>query len=435
MADLRGLADGFTAGFSMANNAITQEKELGLRDVALRQQQQNSDRRFGLAQEQFNYGKEADSRNFERQTKRDKEDDSRFSLRNALDQQQVGIQKAGLGLRQQELNMRQTEFNYQQEQNKRNQRFQDEMPVVRAFYDGLDKTGNVDPELYKRISPDNPLHPTRFYGKDAINNVMNINRLVPEVLNGKRDINDPDVLKAANGVFSSYLQRNIGEKDPQTGKIIKTKELGALGVSEDGKSIIPSVRVNYNDGTSALKPMTRYGSTNPNDAVAPIPLSRFMDELRGYGQMVGQLNQPARADFMNRLVNGNAKQEREDAKGYRSDMISSQKERAKAIAKDPSNADAISAQFDKLDDQISHSYGKTVPDRVTPVLAQWADGDPDKIAFVKQVAAAYTPGNNLSKEHLDAKYAEERKLATQKTNAGIAQQLRKMQQASPRLGQ
>ncbi|UZX96192.1 hypothetical protein ND444_07430 [Yersinia ruckeri] len=84
---VQGLADGFLAGFNTTDQAVSRNRELGLRDAAQQQQIKDSDRNYGLAQEQVNWRRETDSRDFERQSGRDKEDDRRFGLRNALDQQ------------------------------------------------------------------------------------------------------------------------------------------------------------------------------------------------------------------------------------------------------------------------------------------------------------------------------------------------------------
>lgn len=256
MADVRGLADGFLAGFNTMDNALQRQEESELRRLMIDQQQKNEDRRFGLAQEQFNYGRETDGRNFDRQTGRDKEDDRRFGLRQELERQQLGIQRVGLGMRAQELSMRREEHNYQMAETRRQQRIKDEMPVIKMFYDQLDKTGDVDPELINKISTDNPSHPKRFIGDEAIKNVTEINRIMPEVLNGDMDYNDPAAIRVMNNVLSTHIQRGIGDKDPETGKTIKSKELGHIGLTEDGQRVIPTLKVTYTDGSVADKPMT-----------------------------------------------------------------------------------------------------------------------------------------------------------------------------------
>ncbi|WP_406627805.1 hypothetical protein [Pectobacterium carotovorum] len=432
MADVRGLADGFLAGFNTVDNAVRRREESELRRLQIQQQQQNEDRRFGLAQEQFNYGRETDNRNFDRQTGRDKEDDRRFGLRQELERQQLGIQRAGLGMRAQELNMRREEHEFQMAETKRQKRINDEMPAIKMFYDQLEKTGNIDPELFNQISPDNPLNPKRFIGDKAIKDVTEINRIMPAVLNGDMDYNDPAAISVMNNVLSARIQRGIGDKDPETGKTIKAKELGHIGLTEDGQGVIPTLKVTYNDDSTALKPMTRFGSTDPNDTIAPIALPRLMEEIRGYSQMVGQLNYGGRAKFLNDIVNPPDKTAvREEAKGLRKDLLDVGKARAKALAdpmaQDPQTAAGINSQYDQLEQQVRDSYGQPQQQpkaKDDSGLQQWTAGDQGKVAFVQKAIAMGVPVSSLSAEQLDAKYLQYTKGAKASADAAVANQLR-----------
>ncbi|WEF10290.1 DUF4670 domain-containing protein [Pectobacterium actinidiae] len=432
MADVRGLADGFLAGFNTMDNVLQRREESELRRLMIDQQQKNEDRRFGLAQEQFNYGKETDNRNFDRQTGRDKEDDRRFGLRQELERQQLGIQRAGLGMRAQELNMRREEHEFQMAETKRQKRINDEMPAIKMFYDQLEKTGNIDPELFNQISPDNPLNPKRFIGDKAIKDVTEINRIMPAVLNGDMDYNDPAAISVMNNVLSARIQRGIGDKDPETGKTIKAKELGHIGLTEDGQGVIPTLKVTYNDGSTALKPMTRFGSTDPNDTIAPIALPRLMEEIRGYSQMVGQLNYGGRAKFLNDMVNPPDKTAvREEAKGLRKDLLDVGKARAKALAdpmaQDPQTAAGINSQYDQLEQQVRDSYGQPQQQpkaKDDSGLQQWAAGDQGKVAFAQKAIAMGVPVSSLSAEQLDAKYLQYTKGAKSSADAAVANQLR-----------
>ncbi|GKW34875.1 hypothetical protein PEC730217_36550 [Pectobacterium carotovorum subsp. carotovorum] len=432
MADVRGLADGFLAGFNTMDNALQRREESELRRLMVDQQQKNDDRRFGLAQAQFDYGKETDNRNFAHQASRDKEDDRRFGLRNVLEQQQLGIQRAGLGMRAQELNMRREEHDFQMAETKRQKRINDEMPTIKMFYNQLDKSGNIDPELFSQISPDHPLNPKRFIGDKAIKNVTEINRIMPAILNGDMDYNDPAAISVMNEVLSTHIQRGIGDKDPETGKTIKSKGLGHIGLTEDGQRVIPTLKVTYTDGSVADKPMTRFGSTDPNDTIAPIALPRLMEEIRGYSQMVGQLNYGGRAKFLNGMVNPPDKTAvREEAKGLRKDLLDVGKARAKALAdpmaQDPQTAAGINSQYDQLEQQVRDSYGQTQPQpkaKDGSGLQQWAAGDQGKVAFAQKAIAMGVPVTSLSAEQLDAKYLLYTKGSKASADTAVANQLR-----------
>lgn len=278
------------------------------------------------------------------------------------------------------------------------------------------------------------MHPKRFIGEQSIKNVTEINRIMPAVLSGDMDYNDPAAIRVMNSVLSARIQRGIGDKDKETGKTIQSKELAHIGLIEDGQGGIPSLKVTYSDGSTAFKPMTCFGSSDPNDTITPIFLPRLMEEFRGYSQMVGQLNYGERAKFLNDMVNPTSKQASAEAKEHRTQRISSKKARANAIAQDPNNAAAINAQFDLLDEQIDGAYGtehKSNNAGASAQLNQWAVGDPAKVAFAKQVAASYAPGNNVSKEHLDAKYSEVARGQDNQQNSQVAQQLRERGKTAP----
>ncbi|MCW2482097.1 hypothetical protein J5224_23710, partial [Candidatus Symbiopectobacterium sp. NZEC135] len=58
-------------------------------------------------------------------------------------------------------------------------------------------------------------------------------------------------------------------------------------------------------------------------------------------------------------------------------------------------------------------------------------GDPGKVPFVKQVAAPYAPGNNVSQAHLDAKYAEATRGQSNEQNSQVAHLLRVRGKTAP----
>lgn len=319
---VQGLADGFLAGYNTADQAISRDRELGLRDAAQQQQVKDSDRTYEITKGLSDWRKETDARDHQHKITREGVDDEQWNKNYGLAQASQRTANASLGLRTKELDMRKDEFNFQRSQVQRQQRMQEEMPVVQALYKQIETTGQVDPQLYGQISKDNPLHPSRFFGQGAIDNVIEINQIMPKVLSGEMNYNDPKVLKAMNTVLAPHIERNIDEVDPQTGKKIKSKELNHIGITEDGKFIVPGLKVTYADGSTENKPMTQFGSADVNDnQVARIPIDQFMNQIRGYGQMVGQLNQPDRAKFIGSMVNPPDKAAmRQESEGYRKEL-------------------------------------------------------------------------------------------------------------------
>lgn len=186
--------------------------------------------------------------------------------------------------------------------------------------------------------------------------MMEVNRVMAKVPSGEMNYNDPEVIKLMNTVLSPDIKRGEGEVDPQTDKKIVSKELGHIGVSKDGKYMIPGITVKYDDGTTALKSMTENVSSDKRDnQLAYISIANDMGKIRGYGQMVGQLNQPGRAAFLNNMVNPPDKTaSREEAKGLRRDMLDVGKASAKALASatDKDAMAEINSQYDQLQNQV-----------------------------------------------------------------------------------
>ena len=325
---VQGLAEGFLAGFQTADGAISRDKELTLRDASLQHQIKDSDRTYSLREADQNYKFKADERDFNYRGERDKVGDQQWGLKHALDKQQVGISAANLSMRKQE-------FNFQMKAKEEAQLREREAPIVQAFYDKYEKTGLFDEQLFSQISDSNALNPKRFIGEKAMTTVRELNQVMPKVLNGEMNYNDPQVHKVLGAILEPRLNRGIGEKDPQTGKEITKKELSHIGIAEDGKNLLLGVKVTYKDGSTAEKPVTEFGSADVNDKnLAYIPIQRVMEEARGYSQMAGALNQPGgdALRFIAGQVNPKAKGQSGELKEYRSALLDVDKDEAKQMA-------------------------------------------------------------------------------------------------------
>ncbi|WP_317177167.1 hypothetical protein [Pectobacterium sp. HCp5_1] len=437
MADVRGLADGFLAGFNTMDNALQRREESELRRLMVDQQQKNEDRRFGLAQTQFDYGKETDNRNFAYQVGRDKVTDEQWGLSHTLNAKNAERSHA---LQAQSNNLAQQRLDFQVTEQKRKDRLDSETPTAKAAWDRLG-AGIYDDEslrLMNMISDDNPLSPKRLFGPDKIQTVRDISMLMPKVNDGSIDYDDPAVIRVGNTVLSDLIQRNVGETDPQTGKVIKNKELAHWGLTEDQKGIIPTLKITYGDGSTAMKPMTKNGSSDErDDGVAVIPVESLYKRFRGYSQMVGAANDPRLAQFMNSIVNPPDKTAvREEAKDHRAQAAKLIIEESKAISANPENEKTIRAQFAQARRQLDAAFGITASPaagnpQVDAQLTQWAAGDQGKVAFAQKAIAMGVPVTSLSAEQLEAKYLQYTKGAKASEDAAVANQLRQPQTGQP----
>lgn len=327
MAQVNGLADGLLAGFQVGQQYYNGKQDREYRAQQAEREQANSDRQYGLAQSQIETASKRDERNFAYQQERDKTGDKRADQELGL---RAAAQRAAAGNAAASLNLRRQELAFQVNNQMRAQRLQEEQPIVNAFYEGV-KSGNVDVNLLNQISKDNPLNPARFYGQDAISTAKDVQTVVPQVLSGQIDYNDPRAIGVLNKTLQPYINRNIGEKVEGSDKTITKKELQHIGLSEDGQSVIPTLKVTYSDGSTALKPMTDGGSSHPDDdAVTKIPIANLQQELAGYAKVASTLNAPSVVTALAPYIGG--KQGNTEQKEYRNAILDVQSDTAKAKA-------------------------------------------------------------------------------------------------------
>ncbi|MFL9708793.1 hypothetical protein ACKC4V_21495, partial [Aeromonas veronii] len=72
------------------------------------------------------------------------------------------------------------------------------------------------------------------------------------------------------------IKTGIGDIDPKTGKSIKDKELGSIMVTPDGAGAVLGVKVTYEDGSTALRPVTQNRTARDDDQPRVIPLTDFI---------------------------------------------------------------------------------------------------------------------------------------------------------------
>lgn len=353
---LASLGDGFLNGFQVADQSIARRQDAADREAALQQEKTNSDRNYSLSSAQFDYDKQNADRQYQRQLSLDQVNQQQFQQKLGLEKQGLGLQSQELGVRAAEANAQIANLNYQRYVAQKNDRLTAEAPVAQAFYAGF-KSGNPDWSLVGKMSPDNPVNPMRFIGVDKIKTAAQVQQLMPQVLNGSIDYNDPKVIGLVNTVLQPHIQTGIGTVDPDNGQTITGKQLAHIGITQDGKNAILGIKVSYANGSSALKPMTQFGSTNSQDPNITTPMPNLINEIGAYSMAVGKLNQPG--DPLSAVAKMVDPSQNATIQAYRKDMLDVGTSRAKALAKatDPQSTDAVNDQYDKLEDQVDQSYG------------------------------------------------------------------------------
>ncbi|MEG0716740.1 MAG: hypothetical protein RSE33_10230 [Hafnia sp.] len=84
-------------------------------------------------------------------------------------------------------------------------------------------------------------------------------------------LNSAENLRNLNTVLAPELKRGDGEVDPGNGKTVAGREITGVIPSPDGKLISPKIKLTYSDGSTAEGPLSKFGTTHPDDPLIAIP--------------------------------------------------------------------------------------------------------------------------------------------------------------------
>ncbi|EDT3088940.1 hypothetical protein XS16_005432, partial [Salmonella enterica subsp. enterica serovar Newport] len=285
-----GFAEGLLAGFSTVDNAMQQRKALGLREAALAQQQKNSDRNFQLAQDEFGYRKEADQKDLDLKKERYAKDDEHwgkdFDLRQTETGARIGMERQRLGMQRQEHDLMMNNAKYQQT-------MQQWEPHTRII-ENLISQGKVQEAREYAKNNNMPLTiPVVKMLNDTgyTQSVLDSGRELFNVMTSPDAHKDPmAVMNAINDnpdKYAALLQteadRAVGLVDPDTGKKIVSARFNHIAPVPDAKDpnhhsathVAVFNRVKYDDGSEAIKPVTKGRSADKRDPVLPIDIVKL----------------------------------------------------------------------------------------------------------------------------------------------------------------
>lgn len=396
---IQGLAEGLLAGFNAADNALSRRDALKLREQENQRRQDNVDRLFAHQQEQNHQ---------ERQYRqnRDREQDKRWAMGQALARERFNLAK--------------DEHSYQRGQNERELRLRQEMPLIKAGYDAL-RSGQYEQanQIFSQVSPDSPLHPAHYFGQQPVGVAKAIIQDVPKVLAGELDYNSPDAMAILNQVFAADLKRSVGQTDPDSGKKITDSQLIHLGRSEDQQGFIGTLQITYDDGSSAEKPLTRFGSSAPQDTVPVIPVNDLLGGLYNYVRTVGYINQPQQVEFMNRLVNPESAPQEDnrmmrDYHRYANELDQAESKALLDVVEETERA-RIKEDYAEKRARLAQRFGYHADDdpsaqALPAALQNWAGSDASKQAFLREGHQRGALPATVTPRQLDAMYADAQSL-------------------------
>ncbi len=287
-----GFAQGLLAGFSTVDNAMQQRKALGLREAALAQQQKNADRNYELAQDEFGYRKETGDRDYQHTLDREKVGDEHWG-------KEFGLRQAGMnarvGIARQQLAMQKETHDVQMNNAKYLQTMQQWEPHNRVL-ESLISQGKVQEGRGFAKSYNMPLTipaVRMLLDPGYTQSVLNAGQKLHSIMSAPDAHKDPmavmDTINNNPDEYAPLLQpeadRVVGLVDPTTGKKIVAAKFNHIAPLPDAKDpnhhsathIAVFNRVKYDDGSEAVKPVTKDRSTDKNDPILPVDIGSLFD--------------------------------------------------------------------------------------------------------------------------------------------------------------
>ncbi|EHO1990584.1 hypothetical protein KK064_002868 [Escherichia coli] len=412
-----GFAQGLLAGFSTVDQAMTRRKELGLREAQLAQQQKNTDRAYEFAQSQFEHSKDVDQRNFDYQTKVDDRD---YALKEREFNAAQNYRNASLGMEQQRLQLQK----YNQRRLEYNDMIANSQPVMTALGQAVEAGDHeAAVRLFEMLPKGHPVRimSTEGYAaksRQAVNNLQKIFDDKPD--EAVASLNTPETLDALSGAFAPELQQRIGMQDPSGKKTVKEARIGSIVPAQKEGYVLIGLDLTYNDGSTAHRPVTEYGSAHPDDkTVLAIPVDKAVALVRDRSKF---------AEISKNFGYFMPKQQGLSLK----DIQKGASQVAAEVIKNGGDAQGAVTEF--LASMGQPESQQLLKQQKAQQLSQkwqtWAAGDPVKQEFVKEAAAnmpaLLEPGREKEVEiyyqnHLRDKKAEHEKALDYSASAAAEQ--------------
>ena len=428
-----GLAEGFLAGFnSMDQHERSKQmdaradREQGLREAALLEQKEQQKLNNQRYDSEVAYRKARDSLQDARQNKRDSLNE--MSLKASIANGQASNARAARA------EARQVEMYEWEKDRLHQQKFLEEnMPIIQQGWADI-QAGKTPSEQFFSVVNNKyaaMYNPERYMSSDYANAgktfVTHAAALMRDAEAGKLDwnseegvqrINQPDFLKSAGVLFQDEVKTGLGDVDPQTGKTIKNKELANVHVTPDGTGVVLGVKVTYDDGSTAIRPVTEGRSARQDDQPKVIPLMDFVGPAYRRAALAHSLSQNAEqlrasmgltpgADmkgYRKAVVDVNAETDK-NISMIRRDIMIPEEQRQAAI---DAERQAAEAKIMGLRSVFGLEPAKSRGDEQEPkqsALTTWTGADPLRQQFIKEAAEkGKVLAENGDPKQLDAAY-------------------------------
>ncbi|WP_027713383.1 hypothetical protein [Dickeya chrysanthemi] len=290
MEDVRGLADGFLAGFSTVDNALQRREESELRRFMLDQQQKNADRNYDMAVNTQNWQKSTDERDYNNRVQQQKIEQDNKAKDRILDNRRIDISAGTLAVSQ-----------AAEKRQQRQQQLQEMTTRYGRLAEGITLSARAgDKEtatrLWSQLPPDaqhfyTALNPDYLTSPEAAQSAMYLKSRAPALMSGQISADDPAVISSANEMLRPELNVKPGEL-ADNGKPMKDRKLTHIMPDPSGNgNFYFGVTVTRDDGSTYQAPITRNRSTDPNDPPLPLSSEQIMRTLAQRSHLLG-MTQP-----------------------------------------------------------------------------------------------------------------------------------------------
>ncbi|EGR10243.1 hypothetical protein VCHE48_1076 [Vibrio cholerae HE48] len=414
--DTRSAIDGAIRGFQVAEGYYQRQADNERRDkLDAREEQRYQDGQARLSQidakDDKRYQEGIDYRNaqtekeeqrYQDNLKREGEDRAQ---RNRLLDVQIDAHKSAKELSQYQLN-----------QQKKMAYMQENLPLIQSGLKRYMETGELDP-LFEQEHIKGSAYDPRRYTPRVVQAAFDIESTMPKVLDGSISYKDSQFTKSMGVLLERNVKQGIGDKDPESGKVIKDKEylrhdfVADIDPSREGDQpgVVVGLKVTYEDGTTKTAPVTESRMAGGNEAVKVIPLDALMKDVTGQIHMAKQFF--TNEHYANLFNVAETKSRTEMDKQWREAVTELEKDRTAALndLMEPTleQISVVNARFDERKSMINQVYerlGENQSNREVENAAQkWAGEDPQKRQFINELSQSMNLGE-LTLEALEHNY-------------------------------
>ncbi|NAX44348.1 MULTISPECIES: ATPase [unclassified Vibrio] len=414
--DTRSAIDGAIRGFQVAEGYYQRQADNERRDkldareeqryqdgqARLSQIEAKNDKRYQDGIEYRNAQTEKEEQRYQDNLKREGEDRAQ---RNRLLDVQIDAHKSAKELSQYQLNQ-QKKMTYMQEN----------LPLIQSGLKRYMETGELDP-LFEQEHIKGSAYDPRRYTPRVVQAAFDIESTMPKVLDGSISYKDSQFTKSMGVLLERNVKQGIGDKDPESGKVIKDKEylrhdfVADIDPNREGDQpgVVVGLKVTYEDGTTKTAPVTESRLAGSQEAIKVIPLDALMKDVTGQIHMAKQFF--TNDHYANLFNVGDAKSRTEIDKQWREAVTELEKDRTAALndllEPTPEQISVVNARFDERKSMINQVYGRLGENQsnreVGNAAQKWAGEDPQKRQFINELSQSMNL-TELTPEALEHNY-------------------------------